>query len=423
MDASRVWNETLNEIDHCNKCGFCLPACPTYQLTGDELASPRGRIAMVEAVARGEMAVGPGLEQALTYCLECRACETACPSGVRYHRILSAGRTALTAFRPRRVGWAARQMLRLVKHPRMLRSVSTLSNHLKMMPVPAPLKPLKPLLGYEERQIPVRSSPLSPQRGVEFFEGCVMSAIFPDANRAAKNLLQRGGLGIDSPTTQQCCGALHLHAGHVQEAQGLARTNIQAFERSSADALIVNTAGGCGAMLMEYGELLQDDPVWAQRAQAFSARVRDWTTVFRSVAAGVPLAGTGERVIMQNSCHLVNVEQAGPDAEFLASHVAGDIFVRFAGQDSCCGSAGLYNIEHPAWALAILDKKMEAVALTHPDRILVNNPGCHLQMRWGALRSNMPAGSVEHLATYLERAAQRAASERRVTRESLDTGA
>ncbi len=118
MELSGVWDVTLHEIDHCNKCGFCLPACPTYQLTGNELASPRGCIAMVEAVARGEMAVGPGLEESLTYCLECRACETACPSGVRYHKILEAGRTALTAFRPRRVGWAVRQMLRLVKHPR-----------------------------------------------------------------------------------------------------------------------------------------------------------------------------------------------------------------------------------------------------------------------------------------------------------------
>ncbi|PSR37766.1 MAG: (Fe-S)-binding protein [Sulfobacillus thermosulfidooxidans] len=415
-------NSILSEIDHCNKCGFCLPACPTYQLTGSELHSPRGRIAMVEAATRQEIEWGQGIEESLSYCLSCRACETACPSGVRYHRILEAGRTALAQHRPRRLSWATRQILRTVKHPRRLRRLAGIGHTFRKWPMPRALQPLLPLTGYQAAVAEPVSPIPSKKPDVAFFEGCVMSAIFPDANRAAQNLLQRAGLAVVTPQGQGCCGALHLHAGQREEAVAMAKANILAFE-ATGDVLVVNTAGGCGAMLSEYGELFEHDGQWATRAQRFSQRVRDWSTVLRQQPQAIPLAGSGERVVLQNSCHLVNVEHAGDDAAALASSVPGDQFVGYPGQDRCCGSAGTYNIEHQEWALAIVTAKMADITALRPNRILVNNPGCHLQMRWGAEQAGDDSVQVEHLATYLERAAARAAASSQPTQGGSPDGA
>ncbi len=408
-DSGGTWGMVLEDIEHCNKCGFCLPACPTYQLTGNELASPRGRIAMVEAAARGEIEVGEGLQESLQFCLACRACETACPSGVQYHKILEAGRASLRAHHQSpRLTWASRRMLSLVRHPKWLPRAMRAGESIKALPLMSALKPLIPMMGYRPGQVaPFRGGEREPTVRVAFFEGCVMGAVFPDANQAAVNLLKRGGLTPQLVPRQGCCGALHLHSGDRSAARQMARENIEAFEMAG-DEPIVNTAGGCGAMLMGYAELLEDDAVWAERARAFSARIRDWASVFRPVSAHVPMTGTGLRAILQNSCHLVNVEHAGDDAVFLASHVDGDTLVPYQGQDRCCGSAGIYNIENPEWAAAILDSKMLEVQTVQPDCILVNNPGCHLQMRWGVERAGLVQTEVQHLATYLERCAQRA---------------
>ncbi|MCY0880553.1 MAG: heterodisulfide reductase-related iron-sulfur binding cluster, partial [Firmicutes bacterium] len=218
---------------------------------------------------------------------------------------------------------------------------------------------------------------------------------------------------IETQTVPQqgCCGALHLHTGDEEEAKRLARQNIAAFEARPEEEWIVNTAGGCGAMLMEYGRLLADDPIWAQRAERFSRRIRDWSTALKEKGKALVYQGSGERVTLQNSCHLVNVEKAGDDPVTLIRQVQGDEFVPIAGQNSCCGSAGVYNLTHTDMSLQVLDRKMQEVDQAAPDRILVNNPGCHLQMQWGVSRLS-PAGGpeVEHVARYLYRAAVRAQS-------------
>lgn len=408
------WAVILDEINQCNKCGFCLPACPTYRITGSELASPRGRIAMVEALAHDEIEVGAGLDEALSYCLGCRACETACPSGVRYIRILEFGRDALQTIRPesRRLSWIPRNVLRLVKQPKRMGRWFGLANRLKGWPWPKSIRRYTPMLGYRAQTIPEVVVASEAAETVAFFEGCVMSGVFSDVNQAAKNLLKRAGLRIQSPSGQGCCGALHLHAGNVDEAKFLAKVNIRAYE-TLGQWPIANTAGGCGAMLMEYGRLFEGDPEWAERAQEFSRRVRDWSTVLVQSGTQLSFQGTGERVTLQNSCHLVNVEKAGQDSVQLLRSVSGDDFVAMAGQDSCCGSAGIYNLQHTDWALRILDQKMESVQSVQPDRIIVNNPGCHLQMQWGATRLNEgPGPQVEHLARYLYRALARSQEHR-----------
>lgn len=404
-----AFDEILLETDQCNKCGFCLPACPTYQITGNELASPRGRIAMVEALARGEIGVGPGLSESLDYCLGCRACETACPSGVHYGVILEAGRTRLREERggSGREPWLVRQALRQVGNPRRLARMIGLARRLKDFPMPRKLKRFTPMLGPTQSvPAPIQSiaSPTSPS--VQFFNGCVMSAVFPEANQAARNLLVMSGVDVQEPSNQTCCGALHWHAGDKETAMGFAKRNIVSFEDNPG--WVVNTAGGCGAMLLEYRTLLADDRDWQERAERFSARVRDWSTVLMQLGQPLRMRGQRERVTLQNSCHLVNVEKAGDDAVALLEQIQDHEFSPIAGQNTCCGSAGVYNLTHPDWALKILDQKMADVRTVSPQRILVNNPGCQLQMQWGAQRiADDLTVEVEHLATYTYRAAMR----------------
>lgn len=408
-----AFNAILRETDQCNKCGFCLPVCPTYQITGNELASPRGRIAMVEALARDEIEPGAGLAESLDYCLGCRACETACPSGVHYEVILEAGKTQLRQARGpgHREPWLVRQALKQVGNPNRLGRMVRLARRLKGLPWPRRVKQFTPMLGspgvMPERIVSLEATP---NGAVQFFRGCMMSAVFPEANQAAANLLGMVGHAVEEPSGQTCCGALHWHAGDQETAKALARQNIASFEDHSG--WVVNTAGGCGAMLSEYERLFKDDPDWVERARRFSARIRDWSTVL--VQSGQPLTmkGQRERITLQNSCHLVNVEKAGDDAVAILQQIQDQEFVPIAGQDTCCGSAGVYNLTHPEWALKILDQKMAEVRDVSAERILVNNPGCQLQMQWGAERiTGQRAVVVEHLATYTYRALMRGRQE------------
>lgn len=404
MDMPQAFKLALEEVDHCNKCGFCLPACPTYRLTGNEVDSPRGRIALVEGALRDEIAADVGLETSLTFCLGCRACETACPSGVQYHRILEAGKLMLDGTRPghRGMTFVPRTLLRLTKSSRRMARLARLGRRFAAWPMPEKIKQLLPMLEYRPQPVKVPVSPIHPLGTAAFFQGCVQEALFTDANQAAVALLTAVGFAVDIPARQICCGALAWHAGKGEEARRLARRNIAAFE-SSDEAPIVNTAGGCGAMLSEYGELLASDPEWADRAHRFSQRVKDWTGLLDQLDEPPKLVGTGERVVLQNSCHLVNVEGGGTLPASLAARVQGDTFVELAGQDQCCGSAGIYNIQHPDWAVRILDAKMIQVSAEAPDRVLVVNPGCQLQMTLGVGRSGVKV-EVEHLARYLYRA-------------------
>ncbi|PSR21793.1 MAG: (Fe-S)-binding protein [Sulfobacillus acidophilus] len=394
----------LTEINHCNKCGFCLPACPTYRLTGNEVDSPRGRIALVEGVLNDEIAADEGLELSLSYCLGCRACETACPSGVQYHRVLEAGKAVLDRTRPRHRGMTVvpRTLLRLTKSPKRMAQLARWSRHARKWPVPRRFKELLPMLTYQPESIPKAARGGTDQGGVAFFRGCVQEALFHDANEACKQLLEAVGYEVQVPLGQTCCGALAWHAGHRDEARALARRNIEEFE-ATGQIPIVNTAGGCGAMLSEYGEVLADDEKWAQRADKFSARVRDWSGVIADLPQRPRFVGAGERVTLQNSCHLVNVEGGGDIPARLLGEVQGDTFVPYASQDRCCGSAGIYNIQHPDWALRLLDQKMVDVSHQTPDRVIVVNPGCELQMTLGVNRAGLSI-PVEHLARYLYRA-------------------
>ncbi len=391
----------MAEINHCNKCGFCLPVCPTYRLTGNELDSPRGRIAMVEGMLLDEIEAGDGLEASLSYCLGCRACETACPSGVEFHLIAQAGKEVLDKTRPkhRRITLLPRTLLRMTTNPARMARMARWGRRAAHLPLPGRLKQLVPMLDYVPETVVPAPAPTEYLGEAAFFQGCVQEALFQDANQSAVELLSAVGYQVVSPPSQTCCGALAWHAGRSDEARALARANIAAFEQSG-ETPVVNTAGGCGAMLSEYDEVLADDPEWAERARRFSQRVRDWTGLLKDMEKPPRFVGTGERIALQNSCHLVNVEGGGEVPAQLLGNVEGDTFVPLTGQDQCCGSAGIYNIQHPDWSMRILDSKMTEVEDENPARMLVVNPGCQLQMTLGMKRCHLD-GQVEHLARYL----------------------
>lgn len=403
-----LYDLAIKEIEHCNKCGFCLPVCPTYRLTGNEVDSPRGRIAMVEGVLNDEIAAHLGLEESLSYCLGCRACETACPSGVQYHRVLEAGKLVLDRSRPRHRGmtFLPRALLKMTRHPKRMKQFASWAKRTANWPVPKDARSLLPMLTYEEEYLPGVVSSSAAHDEAAFFRGCVQEALYGDANHAARQLLQGLGVALREPSGQRCCGALDMHAGRRDEAKRLAKTNIRAFE-SSGSLPILNTAGGCGAMLAEYGDLLSDEPGWRERAETFSSRVQDWSQVVMERALDTTFEGAGETVTLQNSCHLVNVEKGGEAPAVLMQWVKSDTFQPIDSQDRCCGSAGIYNIQHPEFANRLLDQKMSDVSEVQPDRIIVVNPGCQLQMTLGVAQSDRVV-PVEHLARYLYRAFLRA---------------
>lgn len=387
----------------CIKCGFCLPVCPTYRLTGREAASPRGRIDLMQSVAYGELEASDIFEQ-LDFCLGCRACETACPAGVKFGDLLQAGRVAARAGALRsRVGERMRQFgfQRLLTSPGLLGwiagalhlyQVSGLQALLRRGDVLRRIAPVLPSLAamlpdvpsrMKRRPLPTEMSPQGVQRGqVALLTGCVMPELLPEVNRATAEVLVANGYRVFAPPAQRCCGALHAHAGELEVAQRLAKQNIAAFEAVGAEWVVVNAAG-CGAMMKEYGHLLADDAEIRTRAEAFSRRVRDVSEVL----AMAPLRGVLQplpmRVAYDDPCHLLHGQHIREQPRALLRQVPALELVEVPEGDWCCGSAGLYSLVHPETANALTARKIEHIASVRPQLVATGNPGCILQLRRG----------------------------------------
>jgi glycolate oxidase iron-sulfur subunit len=397
--------EAVAQLNHCNKCGFCLPACPTYAVTHEEMHSPRGRLALVEAAWRGELNPEGGLVAALSACLGCRACEVACPSGVEYGKVLEDARADLYR-RARR--YTVRSplvtvLLTAVRHRGTLRALARAGRFGRRMPLPGTLKRAAqglPPVHEPDRATQRAPSPAArPATHILYFATCVMDSVYPDTNRHAMALLAAAGGHLEQ-RPEQCCGALHLHTGDRETARALARANLAAWRDLPEDTWIVAHAGGCAAMLREYGDLLHDDPEWRDAAQIRSAHVLDFAEALARLPLRPQLKGSGERVGLQNSCHLVNVLRAGEWPVAWLQHVDGDTFVALPSQDRCCGSAGVYNFNEPAMAQAILGGHLDEVETARLDRWIVNNPGCAMQCQAGVAERESHT-RVTQLADYL----------------------
>jgi glycolate oxidase iron-sulfur subunit len=412
----------LATLKQCVHCGLCLDYCPTYRVNGLELDSPRGRIYQVRAVYRGE--ISPDDEDFRTHiyrCLDCRACETACPSGVQYGQIVEAARGLAPP-----VDAAERRIGRTVLNRIFTSSLALGALGLGMRAYPklggrwmvrrsGVLGLLPARLAKLERMLPPTqggvTKPALPElvraRGtrryrVGFIAGCVMQEFLGQTNQASVRVLARNGCDVYTPSGQGCCGALHVHIGERDTARQLARRNIEVFEALDLDAVIINAAG-CGSTLKEYPHLFRDDPVWHDRAEAFSEKMRDINEWL--VEIGIDTAGLGElplRVTYQDPCHLVHGQGIRNQPRRLLRSIPGLELVELKDSDVCCGSAGIYNLTHPEFSEEILDWKIPEVAKTAASTLVAPNPGCAMQIASGARERGLEL-EVCHVVDLLDR--------------------
>lgn len=407
----------------CVHCGMCLSSCPTYRLTGQEMSSPRGRLWLMRAVADDRLdLLDPLFDEQMYQCLNCRACEAVCPSGVHYGPLVEASRAQLEQHRPRP---AAERTLRhlgldwLFADNGRLRFLVSLLRLSQMSGLSALARKtgLLKLLGMEDLEAltpRISRRALVPgnerwtadggasTRQARLFNGCVMGTVFANTNRAAARVIARNGAHVDVPVAQQCCGALHVHAGMMDEARVLARQNIDAFAASGDDPIIV-TAAGCGAALKEYGYLLKDDPAYAERARQFSARVRDFTEYLDAQKLVPPRKPLNRTVTYQEPCHLVHAQRISKQPRDLMQAIPGLQLVEMKESSLCCGSAGIYNIIREEMANELGDRKALHAMETPATEVITANPGCFMQVS-ASLRRNGSEARVRHIADLLDEA-------------------
>jgi glycolate oxidase iron-sulfur subunit len=413
-------------VQSCVRCGMCLPHCPTYLETLHETSSPRGRIHLIEAVERGQLSLtDPGFLRQMYQCLDCRACEAVCPSGVEYGKLVESARTQIERAQPgsflkRGLRWFVFTQLfgdlrvfRLLCHllvfyqrsglQWLARYLGVLSLfHLAEMERLLPPLPTTFLRPANQRYVLDQSStPLEhPDCNVALFAGCIMSTVFAETDRATLRVLLAHGCAVTLPAGQGCCGALTVHAGDLDAARLLARRNIQAFEQSQAEYIVVNAAG-CGAALKEYAYLLHDDPLYARRAEAFSARVRDISEVLLEQPARALPGPLKLRVTYQEPCHLAHAQRITQAPRQLLKDIPGLELVEMTESALCCGSAGIYNLTQPAMSRRLRERKIQHTTATDADVVVTANPGCQLQLQSGLSEAHSTM-RVMHLVDVLD---------------------
>ncbi len=434
--ANPMAQSLLNKLDYdqltnCMRCGFCLPACPTFRETGLEPESPRGRIALMKAVADGLMDPDQAFQDQMNHCLGCRACEPVCPADVKYGQLIEQARDAIedhaehslpvkglraAAFKglfPKRgamkaLGGSLRfyQKSGLQRLARGTGMMKLFPRHLREMEAILPEASSKGVVERLGEYYPAKGEPIA---RVALFRGCIMDVMFAETNVNTVKLLSEAGFDVVIPNSQVCCGALHAHSGEMDQARELARANIRAFKEAGID-YIASNAGGCGALLVEYGHLmhgeadegLREDAVW------FADRVVDVSRLIvekgRVPAFAEPAAAAAGEcdITYQDSCHLRNVMKSSGAPRQLMSAVRGARFVEMKEADRCCGSAGIYNVTQPEMAGQLLEHKMEHASRTNARYMLTSNPGCLLQMKLG-IEKHKPPFKMEamHIVDYL----------------------
>lgn len=411
------------DLDKCVHCGLCLNACPTYRELGVEMDSPRGRIYQMVQVAEGRAQINPSYVEHLDLCLACRACESACPSGVQYGRLIEAARAHIEQHIER--PWHARLLRKLVFEG-LLPSRTALqaagialylyqTSGLQTLVRSSGLLKLMGHLGRVERLTPEAQVPqfyryygrtlpaVGPRRRrVAFLGGCMANIFFARLNEATVRVLRQNGCEVSIPGKQTCCGALHVHAGLREPARKLARQNIDALLDSGFDAILTNAAG-CGSTLKEYDELLEHDPAWADKARRFVSLVKDATEFLASIEWNRNMQPLPYRVTYQDSCHLAHGQKIKAAPRALLASIPGLTFVEMPYSDLCCGSAGIYNVVHDELAANILERKMAYVNSVQPAIIATANPGCMLQLEAG-VREHGNAQRVMHVIELLDEA-------------------
>jgi glycolate oxidase iron-sulfur subunit len=408
-------------IDDCVHCGFCLPACPTYVLWGEEMDSPRGRIYMIKKAAEGEAPLDGRFRLHMDRCLGCMACMTACPSGVEYNKLIEPTRAQIERNLPRSAGerlfrnllfatfpYPAR--LRLLALPLLIYQRTGLQRLLRALGIPRLLP--KRMTGMDALLPEVPSGvfsklpPKIPARGtkrkrVGLLSGCVQQVFFPHVNAATARVLAAEGCEVVIPRNQTCCGALMVHSGIEDDAIALAKRTIAAFEAAEVDAIVINSAG-CGSTMKEYGYLLRDDAAFAERAAAFSAKCRDISEVLSELEPQAPRHPLKLRAAYHDACHLQHAQGVRSQPRRLLAGIPGLAIAEIPESSLCCGSAGVYNLLEPETASQLGDRKVENLLTTDTQAVLSANPGCLLQLMSGLRRRGLKAMPAFHMVEVLD---------------------
>ena len=388
-------------ISDCVHCGFCLPTCPTYLLWGDEMDSPRGRIYLSKIGKEGSVPMDDTYVQHFDACLGCMACVTACPSGVQYDKIIESVRPQIERNYTRR--WDDRAFRGLIfamfPYPSRLRVAAVfgalyerigghqlLARAGVLRLLPQRLQAIEALMPPASiRDLAKRTSAFTPAVGVTrarvgFLTGCVQRVFFSDVNAATVRVLTAEGCDVVAPREQRCCGALSEHAGREPEALERARRLIDAFEGTAVDVIVSNVAG-CGSSLKEYGHLLRDDPEYAAKAVAFSAKARDVSELLAELGPVAPRHPIASRVAYHDACHLGHAQGVRAQPREVLRSIPGLQVTDIPEAEICCGSAGIYNLVNPEPAEQLGRRKVENVLSVEPDALATSNPGCLLQIR------------------------------------------
>ncbi len=415
FDAHRPPDPEL--VSDCVHCGFCLPACPTYTLWGEEMDSPRGRIQLMSQGLSGEP-LSDSMVQHFDACLGCMACVPACPSGVQYDKLIEATRAQVERNHKRSAADRALReaifalfpypkRLALLRGPlaayqrtglqKLLRRSGLLQ---RLAPTLAIMEDIAPPVG-KAQKLPERVEARGTRRmTVGMLTGCVQGAFFPGVNAATARVLALEGCDVVIPRKQGCCGALSVHNGREPEAQAFARKLIDAFADAGVERIVVNAAG-CGSSMKEYAQLLADDPAYASRAAGFQAKVRDISeilTELEPVAQRHPLPVT---IAYHDACHLSNAQGIRAQPRALLTGIPGLELKEIAEAELCCGSAGVYNLLNPVPAAQLGDRKAGNVLATGAELLVTANPGCLMQVA-SALRRNGGSISLAHTVEVLD---------------------
>lgn len=388
----------------CVHCGLCLPACPTYTQTLNEADSPRGRIQLMLGMADGKIDATESAKLHLDLCLDCRACETACPSGVVYHELIEETRARLLKQSPqsltdRFMRWIFFHVfvyptrLKLALLPARLMQKIGLYGLLRKIGLfkllPAKLRKMEQMLP-STGSIWAKTLPgVTPAQGqqkkltVAFFPGCIGSVMFEKVNRQAVELLAACGADVLTPPANVCCGAIHHHGGAHAPAEEFARRNIDAYlpRDGKAPDYIVTTIAGCGAMLKDYDVLLRDDPNYADRAKLFAAKIRDISQVLLELGLPEIKHPIEARVTYHDACHLAHAQRVTIEPRKLLAKIPGLVLIALPESEICCGAAGTYNLEHPEMATDLAERKLNNIESTGTNICVTGNVGCAMHIQ------------------------------------------
>ena len=426
-------HETLRTMDYavlqqCMHCGMCLPTCPTYDATRQERNSPRGRIALMRAIADGRLEATRAFADEMYFCLGCLACETACPAGVDYAHLFEVARAETERSQvldsPRRSLLRGVLLRGLFTRPRLLRAVGRLlwlyqaSGAQRMFRLlglgsllPGHLRGLESQTPVAERRFscdlirPVEPPAEGARHRVGLLTGCVQDIVLAGVNRDTADVLLANGCTVVTPSVQPCCGSLHAHNGDPATAAALARRQLDLFDLSGLDAIITNAAG-CGSHLKTYDRLLADDPVYAARAVEWSRKVRDINEWLVEIGWRRPRATgreAGFKATYHEACHLCHGQKISRQPREILRGIPGLELIELPEATWCCGSAGVYNITQPEMAARLQERKLNHVFSTGAGVAVTANPGCHLQLVHGAKLAQRPL-EVVHPVTLLARA-------------------